>query len=241
MIDISSKTFFLFGISCHSWPGRKENRISIHFKIKEKHSQKNKEDPRNLSNVLHWKVSDLKHEMQQISQKIECKMCLRFTSITLLCCSLVVMNTTLKVNPSIYQIVLTIFLFEFPVLSAKYLVYLILRMGWACLPSPCTPHKPLLCFKARPYSPGDSSTCHKEEEVLKLEHQQENKEYQQWKITINKLLPAFPCWPAQCLCRCPPVVRAVPWLARTRTRWGGTAEWGWGGCRSSCCPTSTLL
>ena len=151
-------------------------------------------------------------------------------------CSLVVMDTTLKMNPSFYPIVLTIFLFESPVLKAKSLVDLILWMGWARLPSTPTPHKPplLLCFKARPDSPEDVS-CHKQEEILKLEHLQENKEYQQWKKTTKEQSPVSPCWPAQYLCRCPPVVRAVPWLARTRTRWGGTVERGWGGCRSSWC------
>merc|ERR1719206_657090 len=85
-------------------------------------------------------------------------------------CSLVVMDITLKVNPSIYPIVLTIFLFESPVLMAISRVELILWMGWARLPSPPTPYKRLLCFKARPYCPVDLDICHKQEEVLKLEH-----------------------------------------------------------------------
>ena len=96
---------------------------------------------------------------------------------------LMAMNTTLKVNPSIYPIVLIIFLFECPVLKAICLVDLILRMGGARLPSPSTLHKPLLGLKARPYCPGYTQagipTCHKQEEVLKLEHLQGNKELHQ--------------------------------------------------------------
>ena len=100
------------------------------------------------------------------------RVCLWSILSHLLYCSLVVMDTTLKVNPSMYPIVFTIFLFESPVLKAKSLVDLVLRMGWARLPSPSTHHKPLLCFKARPDSPVATPTCHKQEEVLKLEHLQ---------------------------------------------------------------------
>ena len=100
------------------------------------------------------------------------RVCLWSILSHLLYCSLVVMDTTLKVNPSMYPIVFTIFLFEFPVLRAKSPADLILWMGWARLPSPSTHHKPLLCFKARPYCPASIPSCHKQEEVLKLEHLQ---------------------------------------------------------------------
>ena len=86
--------------------------------------------------------------MQQISRQIE------FQNLPLvhtdLYCSLIVMNTTLKVYPSTSLIVFSIFLWEFPVLIPKSRIELIFRMGWARLPSPPTLHKPFLCFKGRP-------------------------------------------------------------------------------------------
>ena len=93
-------------------------------------------------------------------------------------CSLVFMNTTLKVNPLKYPFTLTTFLLESPVPTAQFLVNLIARVGRARLPSMTAPQKSGLPLKARPDAPVDIPDCHKQEEALELELLQGNKSHQ---------------------------------------------------------------
>ena len=113
------------------------------------------------------------------------------TFIRLLWHSLVVMNTTLKVNPLKYPIAVTTFLLESPVLMAKFLVNLIARVGRARLPSLTAPQKGGLPLEARPDAPVDITNCHKQEEALKLELLQ-GKKSQQQRISIKRIITGLP-------------------------------------------------
>ena len=95
------------------------------------------------------------------------------------------MNTTLKVNPLKYPIAVTTFLLESPVLTAKFLVNLITRVGRARLPSLTAPQKGGLALKARPDAPVDIPDCHKQTEALVLKLLQGNKSKQQ-RISMKK-------------------------------------------------------
>ena len=106
-------------------------------------------------------------------------------------CSLVFMNTTLKVNPLKYPIALTTFLWEPPALKTKFLVSLIPRVGRARLPSLTTPQEGGLPHKARPDAPVDIPDCHKQEEALKLELLQGNKSQQQ-RISMKRTITGLP-------------------------------------------------